>query len=155
MNSQRSGDRRRSWRVMTSRRGQWEAISFPPPLPGSRRRIAPGTPICVELMLPYRSIWAPPRKPRSISPRCSRHPSTSRSDPSRTAWYMTFGSETEIGVGRTRGAITPLSMTQTTLGACVRCANVVASSGSPVPTNTTSPSRTWRAASMTMSSWCE
>ena len=47
-------------------------LSGAPPEPGRRTVGSSYSPITVVLMLPYRSIWAAPRKPTPIRPGCSQ-----------------------------------------------------------------------------------
>src|SRR6266536_6268974 len=65
-----------------------------------------------------------------------------------------FGGSLMVTTGPRGGVsrITPFSKTPTASGACVETASAKASSGSRMPTNTTSPSRISRAAQATMSS---
>lgn len=58
-----STKRLRSWVVTTKTSRHAEMMSFAPPVPGSRTFGASGSPMTLVLTLPWRSIWAVPRKP--------------------------------------------------------------------------------------------
>src|SRR2546428_2844549 len=126
--------------IITVRRAK-EAMSAAPPLPGSRTCCAQ-----VVLRLPKRSISAPPIKPTSMRPRCKRD-ITSRS-PVQASAAATLGGSPMVTIGPSGpwSRISPFSKTPTADGACNSLATAKATSGRRMPTNTTSPSRTSRAA---------
>src|SRR5437879_10484321 len=99
-------------------------------------------------MFPERSICAPPRKPTPIRPFCrmswntSAMPQTMR-DPDTSA-----GSPIDTGTRTGAAPTAPDSYTSTRCGAWVARARLHARLGRPIPTNTTSPSTSSRAATL-------
>src|SRR2546423_12208894 len=99
-------------------------------------------------MFPERSICAPPRKPTPIRPFCSMSWNTSAMPQTMRDPVTSAGSP--IDTGRRTGAAPAalVSYTSSGCGAWVARASLHARLGSPIPTNTTSPSTSSRAATL-------
>src|SRR2546421_6997228 len=99
-------------------------------------------------MFPYRSICAPPRKPTAIRPFCSMSWNTSAIPQTMRDPVTSAGSPIETGRRTGTAPTAPDSYTSTRCGAWVARARLHARFGRPIPTNTTSPSTSSRAATL-------
>src|SRR2546421_1360478 len=99
-------------------------------------------------MFPYRSICAPPRKPTAIRPFCKMSWNTSAMPQTMREPVTSAGSPIETGRRTGAAPTAPDSYTSTRCGAWVARARLHARLGRPIPTNTTSPSTSSRAATL-------
>src|SRR2546421_9598016 len=99
-------------------------------------------------MFPYRSICAPPRKPTAIRPFCNMSWNTSAIPQTMRDPVTSAGSPIETGRRTGAAPTAPDSYTSTRCGAWVARARLHARLGSPIPTNTTSPSTSSSAATL-------